>query len=215
MNHEVRSGRNGLRSCGLRRWGAGPAALILVLMARCAGPQPLPVAIDPQDEATYVRFLNTVNGDGRTAFAQWMAEERGASPQDILAADAGMDSTANPFDAYTDPRSVSRGAVIYHVHCARCHGDDARGRGPAILATHPAGDFRTIGKRFASTLHRGAPRKWFGIITDGRGDPVDYPDGRSMAMPPFGDKLMREQVWLVITYLQSLEVHAVARGSSS
>ena len=37
-------------------------------------------------------------------------------------------------------------------------------------------------------------------------------DERTTAMPPFGDKLAREQIWLVITYLQSLDVYTQDRN---
>ena len=37
---------------------------------------------------------------------------------------------------------------------------------------------------------------------------LDYPTGPSQAMPAFGDVLAREQIWLVVTYLQSLDMYA-------
>jgi mono/diheme cytochrome c family protein len=100
---------------------------------------------------------------------------------------------------------------MYKIHCARCHGVNADGEGPSALPDHQATSFKTFGKRFASTLHGGAPRKWFRVISEGSGEDVDYPDGRTSAMPPFGNKLTREQIWLVITYLQSLDMHAGRR----
>ena len=184
-------------------------ALAMVALAGCSGPQPLKMAINPADEQAYVAALNAANGDARAGFAAWMAAEHRAAD---AAPDEALSETRNPFDAHKDAQAVSRGAVLYKLHCARCHGDDARGRGPSTLADFPATDFHTFGKRFAATLHRGAPRKWFHVIRDGSGDRVDYPDGPSTAMPPFGDKLAREQTWLLITYLQSLDMHARERG---
>lgn len=181
---------------------------LLVSGLGCAGPVALSIAIDPMDETAYVAALNKVNMDARDAFVQWMAAERNVAPADVLADDKKLSEKRNPFDAHRDRRAVSRGAVIYKIHCAKCHGDDARGRGPSILEDYPAKSFKSFGKRFAATLHRGAPRKWFRVIRDGSGDVVDYPDERTKAMPPFGDKLTREQAWLVITYLQSLDIHA-------
>jgi mono/diheme cytochrome c family protein len=180
-----------------------------LLLGSCAGPQPLRRAIDPRDQDEYVRFLNASNGDGQRAFVNWMASERDATPEAIIRTDSTLSMTRNPFDAHNDPQAVSRGAVLYKLHCARCHGDDARGQGPATLPDHPATDFKTFGKRFAATLHRGAPRKWFRIIRDGAGEVVQYPGEKTRAMPAFGDKFTREQMWLVITYLQSLDIHAV------
>lgn len=197
----------------LRPWNVGSLRRMLVLvlsvpiLGSCAGPQPLHIAINPQDESTYVRFANDANLNGRLAFSNWMSEERDMSPQEVLRLDAKLSSTRNPFDAHRDPQAVSRGAVLYKIHCARCHGDDARGHGPATLTDYPANDFKTFSSRFAATLHRGAPRKWFRIIRDGSGDVVQYPDAKTMAMPPFSKKLAREQIWLVITYLQSLNMH--------
>jgi mono/diheme cytochrome c family protein len=185
---------------------------LTVVLGSCAGPQPLKIAIDPQDEASYVRFANAVNLDDRQAFANWMAEERGLSASEVLRLDAELSDTRNPFDAHRDPQAVSRGAVIFKLNCARCHGDDARGFGPATLPDHPANDFKTFGSRFAATLHRGAPRKWFRAIRDGAGDVVQYPEETTTAMPPFSEKLAREQIWLVITYLQSLDMHAANDG---
>lgn len=174
----------------------------------CAGPVPLHLAIDPQDETAYVAALNAANGDASRGFAEWMATERGISAKAVLTADARFSATRNPFSARSDRRAVSRGAVIYKIHCVRCHGEDSRGHGPSTLPGTPATDFKTFGKRFTATLHGGAPRKWFGVIRDGSGEVVDYPDERTTAMPPFAGKLTREQTWQVITYLQSLDVHA-------
>lgn len=174
----------------------------------CSGPQPLSVAIDPATESAYFDALNSVKKDARQAFANWMAKERKGSAEKILEADAGLSTTKNPFDANADPQAVSRGAVIYKAHCMRCHGENVDGRGPAALPDHPGKDFHAFATRFAVTLHRGAPRSWFRKITEGFGEEVEYPEGRSTAMPPFGDKLTREQIWLAITYLQSLDRYA-------
>ncbi|MFQ5492290.1 MAG: c-type cytochrome [Phycisphaerae bacterium] len=194
---------------GPDRWIA--VTLLLWGVGSCAGPQPLSVAIDPQDEAAYFEAVNQVNLNGRLGFANWMARERGLTPAEVLRRDEDLSSTRNPFDAHRQPQAVSRGAVIYKLHCARCHGQDARGQGPSVLAGHPANDFKTFQNRFAATIHRGAPRRWFRIIRDGAGEVVDYPNETTTAMPAFGDKLAREQIWLVITYLQSLDCHAVSR----
>ncbi len=189
-------------------------AFALITLVGCSGPQPLTMAIDPADEQAYVAALNASNGDARAGFAAWMASERGGADA-VLEADGALSETRNPFDAHADAQAVSRGAVLYKLHCARCHGDDARGRGPSTLADFPATNHHSFGKRFAATLHRGAPRKWFRVIRDGSGDRVEYPDEPSTAMPPFGDKLAREQIWLVITYLQSLDMHARERGGGA
>lgn len=185
----------------------GVSAALSFLTLGCTGPIPLSVAIDPVDQDAYLAELNAVNMDGKAAFAAWMASERGVSPERILQEDLELSDTRNPFDAYTDYRAVSRGAVIFTMHCARCHGFDARGTGPSTLPQFPADDFRSFFKRVMSAVHRGTPRKWFREIRDGKGQVIDYAEGPSTAMPPFADKLAREQIWWVITYLQSLDVH--------
>ncbi len=197
-----------------RPWNAGGNRWIVALfllapvLGSCAGPQSLSVAIIPRDEAEYLAFANDVDLNGKLAFANWMSKERGISPEEVLRLDAQISNTRNPFDAYHDQQAVSRGAVIYMLHCLRCHGQDARGRGPAVLEGYPANDFKSFGSRFAATLHRGAPRKWFRVIRDGAGDVVQYPDKETTAMPPFNDNLANEQIWQVISYLQSLDIHA-------
>lgn len=72
----------------------------------------------------------------------------------------------------------------------------------------PKMDFHSFGKRFAATLHRGAPRSWFKKINGGFTSKVVNADGSSNAMPAFGEVLAREQIWLAITYLQSLDAYS-------
>ena len=202
------------RNGGRARVSADRARLCCVALAwipfvlGCSGPIPLSIAIDPQDESEYTGYLNAFKQDGRKAYLRWMTQERGVSKLELVALDETLSTTTNPFDAYTDPQAVSRGAVMYKMHCARCHGDDATGNGPSMLADHPTADFHSFEKRFASTLHRGAPRSWFRKISEGHGDEVKYDDERTRAMPAFGDQLTREQIWLAITYLQSLDQYA-------
>jgi mono/diheme cytochrome c family protein len=198
----------------MRRIGRSGTAIVgmLVFTSSCAGPQRLSRAIRDEDRALYTRALNAANGDARSAFTKWMAEERGTGTDELINSDAMLSAVRNPFDAHRDPVAVSRGAVIYEIHCGRCHGEIASGGGPSSLAEHPATSFKTLGKRIGATLHRGAPRKWFRVIRDGSGDIVEYPDGRTSAMPAFGQQLGNEQIWLVVTYLQSLEIHASRSG---
>jgi mono/diheme cytochrome c family protein len=187
---------------------------ILVAIS-CAGPQPLSTAIRPDDEQAYVQRLNAENFNGRTAFLKGAAEQRKMDIATVEKEDSALGAARNPFDAHKDALAVSRGAVIYKFHCARCHGEDARGKGPSALPDHPANDFHSFGNRFASTIHGGAPRRWFKSISEGYGDTLKYPDGHTKAMPPFGDKLAREQIWLAITYLQSLDMNAKQSSAQS
>lgn len=200
------------RTSGRHRLIATIAVLVPPVAISCSGPQPLSTAIRPNDERAYVERLNAANYNGRAAFLAWKSDERRVGLASLEKQDQAMSETKNPFDAYKDFAAVSHGAVIYKYHCARCHGEDGRGRGPSALPGHPANDFHSFGNRFASTLHRGAPRRWFKSIFEGCGNTLKYPDGPTQAMPAFGDKLAREQIWLVITYLQSLDAKAPPSG---
>lgn len=173
----------------------------------CAGPVPLDKAIMPEHRRAYYEAL-AHDDHPATAHRLMMAKTGGVSAAEQAARDEMISERRNPFDAYNDPEAVSRGAVIYEMHCLPCHGANADGRGPRALPDHRPQDFHSFSKRFACTLHRGAPTSWYQKIRDGYGEPVTYPDGTSKAMPAFGHQLSREQIWLVITYLQSLEVYA-------
>lgn len=180
------------------------------LLAQCAcnGPQRLSVAINPKDQHEYWRALEEFPASPRDAFYAIKARRTGRSVEGIARADAALSTARNPFDAYRDSRAVSQGAVIYEQHCLICHGETAEGRGPGMLVNLPKMNFRDFPHRFASTLHRGAPRAWFRKINDGYTSRIVDPDGSTNAMPPFKEVLAREQIWLAITYLQSLDAHA-------
>lgn len=200
-----------MRLCqNMRRIGRCGAVIVgcTVFASSCAGPQRLSHAIRDEDRVAYTEALNAANGDAQSAFARWMSEERGTGADQLIQEDTALSAVRNPFDAHRDAAAVSRGAVLYEIHCGRCHGEDASGGGPSSLPDYPATSFKTFGKRIGAALHRGAPKKWFRVIRDGSGELVDYPDGRTRAMPAFGEQFTNEQIWLVITYLQSLEMHA-------
>ncbi|MCB9852676.1 MAG: c-type cytochrome [Phycisphaerales bacterium] len=207
------------RSVIQRTCHAKPLVAIIVfplVLQSCSGPVPLTDAIEPEHDSAYLEYLNAEHMDGRAAYLTWKRAESGKPIDELEHQDAALSSTRNPFDAYADADAVSRGAVLFKYHCARCHGDACRGNGPSVLPDHPANDFHAFGQRFAATLHRGAPRRWFKSITEGTGDIVSYPDEQpGPAMPAFGTKLTREQVWLLITYLQSLDARFPGTGNAA
>ncbi|MEP0847087.1 MAG: cytochrome c [Phycisphaerae bacterium] len=151
--------------------------------------------------------MNAHPNSPRDAFTAWMASERSLPIAEVRERDARISETRNPFDANRDRHAVSLGATIYAAQCARCHGENADGRGPDVLPTAPCKDFHAPPTRLAVWLHRGAPRSWFRKIRDGSGPLVSYPDGERTAMPAFRSSLSNEQIWLVVTYLQSLDVY--------
>lgn len=180
----------------------------LATVLGCAGPQPLSIAIDPVDERAYVAALAAAHGDARQGYAAWVCAERDLTPAEFLTDDAQFGHKGNPFDARHDQRAVGRGAVIYKMHCAGCHGVEARGDGPDLTPGRDATNFTSFQKRLNVTLFGGSPKKWFRAVYDGKGDVVETLDGTTTVMPPFDEMLTREQIWLVITYLHSLDKDA-------
>jgi len=176
-----------------------------VLAGGCSGPPALSRAILPEHERAYVEAISASPESPRRGFLAWRARERSLDVSDAERQDAALSTTRNPFNANRDRDAVSLGAVIFARHCARCHGENADGRGPDVLPEAPCPDFHSPAKRFAVTLHGGAPRAWFAKIHDGYGPRVKYPTGETTAMPAFGDQLSNEQIWLVVTYLQSID----------
>lgn len=181
----------------------------LLITWGCSGPQSLSTAIRPADEQIYQQFLEKHAQSPRTAFYEWKAGTTNRPIAAVEQADQELSTTRNPFDANRDSVAVSRGAVVYKVHCMSCHGQEVDGRGPAMVARLPRMDFHSFGKRFAVTLHRGAPRAWFRKVNEGYTSEVVNTDGSKNIMPPFQETLAREQIWLAITYLQSLDACAV------
>jgi len=182
------------------------AALTLTIITACSGPQSLHVAIHPDDQAAYNALLKSGEESPRLAFYSRRAQQQGITTQEAQDADLALSS--NPFSARRDPSAVSRGAVIFQSHCASCHGDGADGQGSQLPRPMPELGFHGFADRFAATVHGGAPTKWFRVINEGAtSEPVNE-SGDVVEMPAFNETLAREQVWLVITYLQSLDYFA-------
>ncbi len=182
------------------------AGVLAGLLGSCKGPAALDVALRPGDETAFLAMMSGPDGTPREAFYRNRAEERTVTVEQARQTDADLSTTRNPFNARNDLDAVSRGAAIYKHQCARCHGFDAGGTGPDLPIYRPAMDFRRFGRRFGVTLHGGAPRKWFGVIADGVTVAAeDNKAGMPLEMPAYRDELAREQIWLVVTYLQSFE----------
>lgn len=188
------------------------AAIIALIVAGCSGPQPLSVAIRPADEAAYVQSLAAHANSPKRAFFALKASDTSQSIAQLEELDRQLSTTSNPFSARSDHSAVSRGAVIYKAHCVSCHGENSDGSGPAMPVPLTTLDFHSFSKRFAATIHGGAPKAWFQKINEGFTSETLGPDGKPLAMPAFGDVLAREQIWLTITYLQSLDMNAEKRG---
>jgi mono/diheme cytochrome c family protein len=184
---------------------SGSLVITCWALVACSGPQPLTRAIQPADESAYSQALADHDNNPGEAFLAMRAQQSGVSLKQATERDQMLSTTRNPFKARKDPVAVSRGAVVYKQHCADCHGQDADGRGTRFDEPLADADFHDFSHRFAVTLHNGAPRAWFRKITGGYTSKTPDSDGTFAQMPAFGDTLAREQVWLVITYLQSLD----------
>jgi mono/diheme cytochrome c family protein len=151
----------------------------------------------------------------RAAFLRSEAARLGISVDEAERRDEALADAGNPFDARRDPRAVSRGAVIYRHECASCHGESADGRGALLPVPMPSMDFHRAGVRFAVTLHGGAPKRWFRTIRDGTVAEVESEDGSPLRieMPAYEGRLSHEQMWLVVTYLQSIDADLEAESA--
>lgn len=180
--------------------------IVLLMIGSCKGPQSLEKAIRPTDETDYLTLARESDGLIREAFYLQQAEKFQDTPEEARKKDIQLSRLKNPFDAKNDLIAVSRGAVLYKYQCASCHGFAADGQGPDMPVYLPEMDFRRPGRRFSITLHGGAPKKWFRVISEGvKVDAADNEAGVELEMPAYDTLLSREQIWLVVTYLQSFE----------
>jgi len=176
-----------------------------LMLWACSGPQPLGRAIHPDDQAQYDRMVPTPAASPRQGFLAERAKSKGISFAEAERLDLALATNHNPFNARKDPSAVSRGAVLFQANCIQCHGPKADGAGTELAQPVPDLSFHNFGTRFGVTLHHGAPRKWFRTIDQGA-EPleVDWTD-QPIVMKSFHDTLAREQIWLLVTYLQSVD----------
>lgn len=206
-----------MHSSSRETYFAASAVLIgAIVLASCAGPQPLSRAIDQKDDDAYAAALKDGKVSPRDAFLGERARTASISLEEAVKRDNAMSATRNPFDARHDQASVSRGAVIFKHECAACHGDNVDGNGPALPAPMPSMSFHRNALRWDITMRGGAVAKWFKTIREGTTARATKPDGTEaiVQMPAFDQRLSREQTWLVITYLQSFDRDLPAEGTS-
>lgn len=185
------------------------SSLALVsIIAACSGPQPLSRAINPVDEQNYAMLMENSDQSPAEAFLAQRADELGVSVEEATRRDRELSSKKNPFNARKDPGAISRGAVIYKNECMSCHGVNADGQGPALPVPLDSLDFHSCLRRIDLAIRGGgAASGWFKTIENGdEAHPKDENGNKiTVIMPPFKDRLAKEQIWLLVTYLQSLD----------
>lgn len=106
----------------------------------------------------------------------------------ILAEDAG--TKKNPLTA--DPATLATGKALFTDKCQRCHGPGGLGDGPDA-EPDAAEDMDLTNPRRADRNPDGVV--YYKILNGRR---------RPHKMPPFKDELTEQQIWSVVTYVQSL-----------
>ena len=99
----------------------------------------------------------------------------------------GMPPPENPVEA--DEASITRGAELYALHCAMCHGPTAEGNGPIapFLANRPA-------NLTSSVAQSKSDGSIFLTITNGV-------DGK---MPPLNENLIVPERWDLVNFIRTL-----------
>ena len=82
---------------------------------------------------------------------------------------------------------VAKGKVLFQNHCAKCHGDSAKGDGPLAKEMDPKPSDLTANNWF----HK---RHFFFMVSE----------GTVSGMPAWKDVLSDEDMWNVISYVQTL-----------
>ena len=85
------------------------------------------------------------------------------------------------------PESVQRGKSLYSNYCVNCHGNGAKGDGPAAEHMNPKPSDLTA----MAGLHSDGDFAW--KISNGRGP-----------MPGWKDSLKENQIWDIVNFIQSL-----------
>ncbi len=115
---------------------------------------------------------------------------RFAIPLSILAAAAlAGNAWADDFELAGDPEA---GEQPYQLQCASCHGNTAKGDGPAARAFDPPPSDLTRDELTAEHL----------FVATSEGGPAV---GLTATMPPFKHSLSEETIHDIVAYIKSLE----------
>jgi len=124
----------------------------------------------------------------------------GQQATEPAAGEAGEDfpEPPAPYAGMTDPlagdsSAAAAGQEIFQNQCASCHGEDAKGDGPAAASLNPKpADLADNQSRMTDGY------LYWRIAEGGQMDPFNS------AMPAWKGTLTEEQIWQVITYLRTL-----------
>jgi mono/diheme cytochrome c family protein len=123
-------------------------------------------------------------------------------PVDGVAYLPGMGEPINPVPA--DEASITRGAQLYTIHCAMCHGDGGQGNGTvsAFLVKKKPADLTS------EAVQAKSDGSWFLTISYGIWNPNNtlFPEVQfSGQMPPLNENLSIRERWDVVNYLRTLK----------
>lgn len=123
-------------------------------------------------------------------------------PVDGAAYLPGMGEPVNPVPA--DEASIARGAQLYQIHCAMCHGDNGQGNGTvaAFLVKKKPADLTS------EAVQAKSDGSWFLTISYGIWNPNNtlFPEVQfSGQMPPLNENLTIRERWDVVNYLRTLK----------
>ena len=123
-------------------------------------------------------------------------------PVDGAAYLPGMGEPINPVPA--DEASIARGTQLYSLHCAMCHGADARGTGTvgAFLVKKKPSDLTS------EVVQAKSDGSWFLTISNGIWNPNNtlFPEVQfSGQCPPLNENLTIRERWDVVNFLRTLK----------
>jgi mono/diheme cytochrome c family protein len=123
-------------------------------------------------------------------------------PVDGAAYLPGMGEPVNPVPA--DETSIARGAELYQINCAMCHGAGGKGDGTvaAFLVKKKPADLTS------EAVQAKSDGSWFLTISNGIWNPNNtlFPEVQfSGQMPPLNENLTVRERWDVVNYLRTLK----------
>jgi mono/diheme cytochrome c family protein len=100
----------------------------------------------------------------------------------------GLGAPDNPIEADSD--SIERGRILYSVHCAQCHGAEAKGNGPVAPFL--------VNKKPADLTLDATQTKSDGTLF------LTISNGVPEAMPALNENLTIRERWDLVNYLKAL-----------